>query len=68
MFVCPYCGTERHELRVCCGELHSQECSDEAIEHAEKTGGWPSEIQEDFDAFVVRMENERALTDNGEGP
>jgi hypothetical protein len=53
---------------VCCGELHSQECSYEVIEHAEKTGGWPSEIQEDFDAFVVRMENERALTDSGEGP
>jgi len=26
------------------------------------------EIQEDFDVFVVRMENERALADNGEGP
>lgn len=68
MYVCPYCGTARHELRVCCGEVHSEECSEQAIEHAELTGGDAALIQEDFDAFVVRMENERALTDNGEGP
>ena len=58
IWVCPYCGTERPELRQCCGEVHSEECSDEAVEHAEKTGGWPSDIQADFDAFVAQQMND----------
>ena len=59
MYVCPYCGTERRELRVCCGEMHSQECSEEAIALADKTGRSPIDTQSEFDAWLEKMINEQ---------
>ena len=32
MFVCPYCGNDNTELIQCCGEMHSEEISNEAYE------------------------------------
>lgn len=63
MYVCPYCGTERPELRVCCGEMHSQECSIEAIEHADKVGSSPLDVQADFEAWLEKRLNEQEETE-----
>ena len=59
MYVCPYCGTERYELRVCCGEVHSEECSEQAIELADKTGRSPIDTQAEFDVWLEKMINEQ---------
>jgi len=59
MWLCPYCGNDRPELRQCCGEIHSIECSEEAIAHADKTGSSPLEVQEDFEAWMAKRINER---------
>ena len=54
MYVCTYCGTERHELRVCCGEVHSEECSEQAIALADKTGRSPIDTQDDFNVWLEK--------------
>ena len=64
MYVCPYCGSTRHELRVCCGEVRSEECSDEAIALAEKTGRSPIETQADFDEWMTRQQIKEFSYDN----
>jgi len=63
MYVCPYCGTERRELRVCCGEMHSEEYSEEAIAHADKTGSSPRDVQESFEAWLEKRINEQEETE-----
>jgi len=59
MYVCPYCESVRHELRVCCGERHSEECDEQAIALADKTGRRPIDTQDDFNAWLEKMINEQ---------
>jgi len=68
MYVCPYCGAERDELRVCCGEMHSEECSDEAIALANQTGRRPIETQADYNAWLDKHLAIQDAEDSGEGP
>jgi len=68
MYVCPYCDTERHELRVCCGEMHSEECSAEAIALAEKTGISPLDVQGEFEVWLQKQIAIQDAEDATEGP
>jgi len=68
MYVCPYCGTERRELRVCCGEMHSQECDEQAIALAEKTGISPFDVQGEFEVWLQKQIAIQDAEDATEGP
>ena len=59
MYVCPYCESVRHELRECCSEMHSEECDEQAIALADKTGRSPIDTQDDFNAWLEKMINEQ---------
>jgi len=59
MYVCPYCESVRHELRECCSEMHSEECDEQAIELADKTGRSPIDTQDDFNVWLEKMINEQ---------
>lgn len=61
MFICPYCGNTSMELVPCCGEVHSEEISDEELEWLDATGAELHELRDKRYEFEQWMEQQIAL-------